>query len=129
MTLAGLDHLQLAIPVGGEDAARGFYGDLLGLREVPKPAELAGRAGAWFVGPGIALHLGTDDPFVPALRAHPAFLVDGLPSLLVARAAAGVPGSPDESVPGVRRAYIADPFGNRIELIESADGGFTEPPS
>lgn len=93
--------MHLAIPAGAEDAARRLYVDLLGLREVPKPSGLAGRDGAWFVGPEIAFHLGVDDPFVPARKAHPAFLVDGLERLLGAFAAAGVHAASDDALRGM----------------------------
>ena len=126
MTLVGLDHVQLAIPAGGEAEARRFYAGLLGLREVPKPAGLAGRGGVWLVGRGIALHLGVERPFVPARKAHPALLVDGLAALIDRLAEAGVPAVPDDALKGISRVYVADPFGNRIELIEAAHGGFTD---
>jgi catechol 2,3-dioxygenase-like lactoylglutathione lyase family enzyme len=127
--LVGIDHVQLAIPAGpeAETSARRFYVDLLGLREVPKPAELAGRGGLWLVGPAIAIHLGVETPFVAARKAHPAVLVEGLPELVASLGAAGTEVAPDEALPRIRRAYVHDPFGNRIELIEAADGGFTEP--
>jgi catechol 2,3-dioxygenase-like lactoylglutathione lyase family enzyme len=127
--LTGIDHVQLAIPAGAEaeDQARRFYADLLGLREVPKPTALAGRGGIWLVGPGVVIHLGVETPFAPARKAHSAFLVSGLPALLAQLRAGGAEVTPDDALPHVRRAHVADPFGNRIELIEAADGGFTEP--
>ena len=79
--LTGLDHIQLALPAEGEAAARAFYGDLLGLTEVARPAPLAARGGCWFVGPGLQLHLGVETPFAPARKAHPAFLVTDLAAL------------------------------------------------
>jgi catechol 2,3-dioxygenase-like lactoylglutathione lyase family enzyme len=123
--IVGLDHVQLAMPAGGEEDARRFYGGLLGLREVAKPAELAGRGGCWFVGPGLALHLGVDEPFEAATQAHPGLLVADLDAGRQALTAAGVPVVDDSSGAPIRRCYTADPFGNRIELIDARDAGFT----
>ncbi len=116
--VTGLDHVQLAMPAGGEGKARAFYAGLLGLREVAKPPELAGRGGCWFEGPGLALHLGVEAPFSPARKAHPALFVADLDAAARALAAAGVAFAPDAALPGVRRGYTHDPFGNRIELIQ-----------
>lgn len=120
--LQGLDHIQLAIPVGGEESARRFYSDVLGLVEISKPAPLAARGGCWFNGPGLQLHLGVEEPFVPARKAHPAFLVRDLAALREQLSLAGVALALDESVPGVRRFYANDPFGNRLEFIQDGDG-------
>jgi catechol 2,3-dioxygenase-like lactoylglutathione lyase family enzyme len=123
--LTGIDHVQLAIPAGAEDRARAFYGGLLGLTEVPKPAALAARGGCWFTGDGVAIHLGVEEPFVPARKAHVALLVDDLPGLRAAFEAAGVEletGGPDVAV---RRFHAFDPFGNRLEFVDARDGGFT----
>lgn len=122
MQIIGLDHLQLAMPAGGEAQARGFYGDLLGLSEIAKPAELAPRGGCWFRGPGVDLHLGVEQPFAPARKAHPALLVADLEACRARLERAGVAITPDATVPGVRRFYAADPFGNRIEFIQAGDG-------
>ena len=113
-SVTGLHHVQLAMPPGAEARARAFYRDVLGLREVPKPAELAGRGGAWFTGGGADVHLGTEDPFTPAAKAHPALVVDDLD----AAHAALVPHGAGEisTLPGLRRFYVVDPFGNRIEI-------------
>jgi len=116
---SAMDHLQLAMPVGGEAMARDFYRDLLGMTELPKPAELAKRGGCWFASGSVQLHLGVESDFRPAKKAHPALRCadyDGLTSRL---RAAGVEVKEDDNIPGVRRCHIADPFGNRIELIES----------
>ena len=123
--LTGVDHVQLAMPPGGEAQARDFYGSLLGLREVPKPEPLAQRGGCWFVGPGIHLHLGVADDFQPARKAHPAFRVRDLASLRDRLTSLAVAVEDDDSLSGVRRFYAADPFGNRIEFIDDANGGFT----
>jgi catechol 2,3-dioxygenase-like lactoylglutathione lyase family enzyme len=125
--VVGLDHVQLAMPAGGEGTARAFYGGLLGLREVPKPAALAVRGGCWFVGRGVALHLGVEADFRPASKAHPALLVDDLLGLRGALEAAGVSVVDDDAAIGVRRFHAFDPFGNRLELVDAADGGFTDP--
>ena len=124
--LTGLDHVQLAIPIDGEAQAREFYGSLLGLREVAKPDLLAQRGGCWFVGPGIYLHLGVAEDFQPGRRAHPAFRVRDLPALREQLLASAIAVVDDDALAGVRRFHAADPFGNRIEFIEDADGGFTE---
>lgn len=121
--LTQLDHIQIAMPAGEEEAARRFYRDLLGLGELAKPAPLAGRGGCWFQGPGIQVHLGVERPrFRPAAKAHPAFTVADLEALRARLAAAGIALTADETVPGVRRFYAADPFGNRLEFIQEGDG-------
>ncbi len=117
MAILGLDHVQLAIPVGGEDRARGFYAGLLGMVEVPKPANLS-PSGCWFTGGAVALHIGVDPDFRPARKAHPALLVDDLEALRTRLAAAGCPIREDKSVEGYARFFTEDPFGNRIELME-----------
>ena len=117
--IVGIEHVQLAMPAGGEDAARGFYSGLLGLPERAKPERLAPRGGCWFEAPGVKLHLGVDVDFRPAQKAHPALLVDDLAALVVALTAAGVEIGPDEPADGRARCYVNDPFGNRIELIQS----------
>jgi catechol 2,3-dioxygenase-like lactoylglutathione lyase family enzyme len=123
--VVGLDHVQIAIPAGGEDAVRRFYGDLLGLTEVPKPAALGDRGGCWLVGPGVALHFGVDEPFQPWRKAHVALVADDLPGLRARLDAAGVMTRDDESTFAVRRFYAWDPFGNRLELVDRRDAGFT----
>jgi catechol 2,3-dioxygenase-like lactoylglutathione lyase family enzyme len=121
MRIVGLDHVQLAMPAGAEAQARAFYAGLLGMRELEKPQQLAARGGCWFEAPGAQLHLGVEAGFSPARKAHPALLVDDLATLLAALAAAGVPITPDDSLPHVRRFYAADPFGNRVEFIQNGD--------
>jgi catechol 2,3-dioxygenase-like lactoylglutathione lyase family enzyme len=117
--LAGIDHVQLAAPAGCEDAARRFFGDLLGLEELEKPEPLRGRGGAWFRVGAQQLHIGVEGGFSPARKAHPAFSVSGYDELLNRLRSAGVEVSDDESIPGLRRCYVADPWGNRIELVEA----------
>ncbi len=119
--VSGLDHVQVAIPAGGEDRARAFYGGLLGLVEVAKPAALAGRGGCWFEGPGISLHLGVEAPFAPATKAHVAICVADLDAARDELERAGVATRPDGLDVGFRRFYAGDPFGNRIELVSRAE--------
>lgn len=118
--IAGIDHVQVAIPPGADDAARAFYGGVLGLPEIPKPAPLNASGGVWFVTGTTQLHIGGQAGFVPAKKAHPAFIVedfDGYCALLRERQVAV---REEAQVAGRRRAGIEDPFGNRIELIEAA---------
>ena len=117
MAVVGLDHIQLAIPPGGEDAARKFWFGLLGLHEVPKPPQLS-RSGCWFAGDGVNLHLGADPDFRPAAKAHPALLVDNLAELRAALEAAGHVTRDDTPVDGYRRFFASDPFGNRLEFMQ-----------
>ena len=116
--VVGIDHVQLAMPRGGEDRAREFYAGLLGIPEVQKPETLAARGGVWFGRGDVRVHLGVDAEFRPALKAHPAFLVEDLGALVERLRAAGVQAVDDELLPGYLRAYVADPFGNRLELME-----------
>ncbi|MEP6638960.1 MAG: VOC family protein [Chloroflexota bacterium] len=126
--IVGIDHVQLSMPPGGEAEARRFYGGVLGLREVAKPAELAGRGGCWFLGTDAAIHLAPEDAFRPHAKAHPALVVQDLGAARQALAAAGVPIEEDDSGLPVRRCYVRDPFGNRIELVDARDAGFSEGP-
>lgn len=112
-----IDHVQLAMPPGQEEKARSFYRDLLGMTEVPKPAQLAKRGGCWFESGGVQLHLGVEEDFRPAKKAHPAVRCRDYEGLTSRLRAAGVEVKYDDSIPGVRRCHIFDPFGNRIELI------------
>ena len=113
-----IDHVQLAIPSGQEEVARRFYVGLLELTELERPERLRGRGGAWFqVGP-VQLHLGVEEDFRPAKKAHPGLLLEGLPALVERLRAAGVPIVPDTELPGYARVFVSDPFGNRIELLE-----------
>jgi catechol 2,3-dioxygenase-like lactoylglutathione lyase family enzyme len=115
--LSALHHIQLAMPEGGEAQARAFYGGLLGLPEAAKSAALAGRGGVWFETATIRLHLGVERPFVPARKAHPAFETPDLDALAARLASAGAPVIADADLPGYRRFFTADPFGNRIEML------------
>ena len=116
--LVALDHVQLAMPPGGEAAARAFYVGVLGMVEIPKPAELEGRGGVWFGVEGVELHLGVDPDFRPARKAHPGLRVTGLPALIARCEAAGYPALAGTALPGRQRVHVADPFGNRLELLE-----------
>ena len=117
MRVVGVDHVQLAMPAGEEDKARAFYAGLLGLPEKPKPAELAGRGGVWFESAQVKIHLGVEREFRPAKKAHPGLLVEGLSELAARLRAAGYEVI-DEPVDRRPRAFVNDPFGNRLELIE-----------
>jgi len=114
--LLRIDHVQLAMPPGGEAAAEAFYTGVLGLPRVPKPPLLAVRGGCWFESPAVHVHLGVEDGFVPARKAHPAFVVDDLRSFV---AASGLDVRWSDEVPGTVRCHLDDPFGNRLELIDA----------
>ena len=118
MTVTGIDHVQIAAPPGCEAAARAFYGGLLGLEELPKPEPLASRGGCWFRAGNEELHVGVEDPFAPARKAHPGFVVDDLGALRATLAAEGIDVRDDRDLPGVERFYAEDPFGNRLEFRE-----------
>jgi catechol 2,3-dioxygenase-like lactoylglutathione lyase family enzyme len=113
-----IEHVQLAMPLGGEEAARRFYAGILGIPEVLKPANLVVRGGAWFVRGDVRVHFGVERDFRPAKKAHPAFRVSNLRELAERLRAAGFEVAEDESLDGYERVYTADPFGNRIELME-----------
>ena len=118
MTITGIDHIQLAMPGGREDEARAFYARLLGIPEIPKPPELAKRGGAWFESGAVKVHLGVEQDFRPARKAHPALLVRDLRGLVLRLREAGVDIVDDEPLPGYDRVFATDPFGNRLELLE-----------
>jgi catechol 2,3-dioxygenase-like lactoylglutathione lyase family enzyme len=115
--VARLDHVQLAMPPGEEAAAASFYASLLGLEQVPKPAELASRGGCWFERDGVRVHLGVEADFRPARKAHPGLVVSGIDALAATLEGAGYGLRWEDDVPGVRHFYVDDPFGNRIEII------------
>jgi catechol 2,3-dioxygenase-like lactoylglutathione lyase family enzyme len=106
------------MPPGGEEAARAFYRDTLGIGEVVKPPHLAARGGCWFEQGALKVHLGVESDFRPARKAHPAFIVLGLPALVARLKALGYPVPEDQPLEGYDRVYADDPFGNRIELME-----------
>lgn len=115
-----LHHVQVSCPGGSESASRSFYGDLLGLTEVPKPPALAKRGGVWFRGEGYELHIGVEEDFVPAQKAHPAFLVPDAEALAGRLEDAGVDVTWDSGFPGYRRFHTHDPHGNRVEILAAA---------
>ncbi len=117
-TFERLHHVQLAIPPGGEDRCRAFWGGILGMDEVEKPPVLASRGGCWFRGGGLEVHLGVEQEFAPARKAHPGILVQDLRGLASRLEQAGVEVTWDPEFPGHDRFYAADPFGNRLEFLE-----------
>lgn len=119
LPFTAIDHVQLAMPAGGEQAAREFYGGLLGMIEIPKPTELAKRGGAWFTSGAVQIQLGIEADFRPAKKAHPALKCSDYDAMLVKLRVAGISIQEDRNVPGVERCHIEDPFGNRIEMIKS----------
>ncbi len=113
-----LHHVQLAMPEGGEASARHFYADILGLRETEKPLQLQSRGGVWFEQGQIRIHLGVEKPFAAARKAHPAFRVASLEETILLLLAKDIEIRRDVDLPDMKRVYIDDPFGNRIELLE-----------
>lgn len=121
MSLTAIDHVQLAAPPGCEDAARAFFGSLLGLPELSKPSSLAARGGVWFaVGPSQQLHIGVAAAFVPALKAHPAFVASDPDALAARLEAAGHEVRWDDELSEVKRFFVNDPWGNRLEILAAA---------
>jgi catechol 2,3-dioxygenase-like lactoylglutathione lyase family enzyme len=118
VTVIRLDHVQLAMPAGGEEDATAFYDGILGISVVPKPPHLAARGGCWFESGDLKVHVGVDADFRPATKAHPAFIVDDVRALAGEIAAAGYRVVDDEPLDGYDRVYVHDPFGNRIELMQ-----------
>ncbi len=112
-----IHHVQLACPPGAEERARAYYAGLLGLTELAKPAALAARGGCWFAGHGIELHLGVEEPFVPARKAHPGLLWPDLDALAARLGAAGHAVAWGDELPGYRRFHTHDVFGNRLEFL------------
>lgn len=116
--IVGLDHVQLAMPIGAEDRARAFYAGILGLSEVPKPPDMAMRGGCWFESGAARIHLGGESEFHPARKAHPALLVEDLGAIREVLAQHGVEFTEGGPLDGYERGDIEDPFGNRIELMQ-----------
>jgi catechol 2,3-dioxygenase-like lactoylglutathione lyase family enzyme len=116
MAILGIDHVQVAAPPGCEKAARAFYGGVLGLEEIQKPEALAARGGCWFRAGEQELHVGVEEAFAPARKAHPGLVADDLEELAGRLRAAGHVTAFDAAVPGARRFHVADPFGNRLEI-------------
>lgn len=115
-----IHHVQVAMPPGGEAVARAFYGDMLGFEEVEKPASLEGRGGVWFQTGNLQLHVGVEEDFLPAKKAHIAYLVDDLEVMKQRLEAAHLPTSYDVPLPGYDRLHTTDIFGNRLELLTPA---------
>ena len=120
--IRGLHHVQIAAPPGCEADARRFYGELLGLPELAKPEPLRARGGVWFRCGRQQLHVGVDERFEPARKAHPALAAWKYDELLARLRDAGVHVEPAETIPGVRRSYVSDPWGNRLELVDVPRG-------
>jgi catechol 2,3-dioxygenase-like lactoylglutathione lyase family enzyme len=118
-----LEHVQIAMPRGREAEARAFYAGVLDLPEVAKPAELAARGGCWFEDGAIKIHLGVERDFRPARKAHVALVVEDLNAVLAAVRALGCQAQDPEQAGAFLQAYVFDPFGNRIELLEEPSGG------
>jgi catechol 2,3-dioxygenase-like lactoylglutathione lyase family enzyme len=118
--VARIDHLQIAAPVGCEAAAREFYGSILGMHEIEKPPILRARGGCWFECGSQQLHIGVEQNFQAAKKAHPAFAVFQLDELREILSARGVKVIEDDNLPGTRRFYAEDPWGNRLEFVEIA---------
>ncbi|MEW6762368.1 MAG: VOC family protein [Pseudomonadota bacterium] len=117
--IAGIDHVQVAIPPGADEAARAFYGGVLGLSEIPKPAPLNASGGVWYTTGASQLHIGAEQGFTPNKKAHPAFVVEEFEEYCALLRERGVAVREEVQVYGRRRAGIEDPFGNRVELIEA----------
>jgi catechol 2,3-dioxygenase-like lactoylglutathione lyase family enzyme len=118
MLVQRLDHVQLAMPAGGEARARDFYQGILGIPEVPKPPHLAKRGGCWFEAGQLKIHLGVESDFRPARKAHPGLIVSDLRVLADRLQVAGYTLRDDEPLEGYDRVYVEDPFGNRLELLQ-----------
>ena len=118
MRVEAIDHVQLAMPAGGEERARKFYAEVLGIPEKAKPANLAARGGVWFERGTLKIHLGVEKDFRAARKAHPALLVTRLVSLVERLRREGFGVKDDEPLEGYERVYTSDPFGNRLELLE-----------
>jgi len=119
MKILAFDHVHIAMPAGEEGKARAFYAGVLGLIEIPKPPQLAGRGGAWFRLGEVVIHLGVEADFRPARKAHPAVVVDDLDTFIARCREHGVEIDGDQPpLEGYKRVHIFDPFGNRFELME-----------
>ncbi|MGV9426758.1 VOC family protein [Streptomyces sp. NPDC003656] len=119
--LVAVDHVQLAAPVGSEDALRAFYTGALGMTEIPKPPVLAARGGCWFQAGQVRLHLGVEDDFRPARKAHPGLRVRDIEAYAARLTAHGTTVTWDDNLPGHRRCYAEDPVGNRLEFLEPTE--------
>jgi catechol 2,3-dioxygenase-like lactoylglutathione lyase family enzyme len=113
-----IDHVQLAAPKGCEPKARDFFGEILGFLEIEKPEELKKRGGVWFEFGGFQIHIGAEENFAPAKKAHPAFEVQNLDGLKIKLIEKKVSYTEDNNLPGAKRIHTTDPFGNRLEFLE-----------
>lgn len=113
-----IDHVQLAAPVGGEERARAFYKHILGFEEIEKPDSLKQRGGVWFRSGDVHIHIGVEEKFIPAKKAHPAIEIDQIEKLHKALLDKGINVTIDARLPGANRFYIHDYFGNRLEFLE-----------
>lgn len=118
----GIDHVQIAAPAGCEEEARRFYGEILRMSELPKPAVLSHRGGVWFQCGHHQLHIGVQEDFHPATKAHPAFEVSDLNRLREQLSRHGITMKEDVPLPGILRVHVNDPFGNRLEFVETRKG-------
>ncbi|WP_153397683.1 VOC family protein [Ornithinicoccus halotolerans] len=117
--VVGLHHVQVVVPAGSEERVRGYYGGVLGLPEIEQPPAIAARGGVWFAAGEQELHVGVEEPFRPARKAHPCFLVADLDAVAEAVESAGGEVRWDEQIPGVRRFHTDDLFGNRVEVRQA----------
>jgi catechol 2,3-dioxygenase-like lactoylglutathione lyase family enzyme len=119
MTVLGIDHVQVAMPPGGEDEARAFYGGILGMEELPKPETLRELGGCWFRAGAQELHVGVEAEFAPARKAHPGLVVTDLRAVRERLAEAGAAHEDDAKIEGIERLFVDDPFGNRLEVRQT----------
>jgi len=119
MTVVGIDHVHIAAPAACEDEARYFYGWLLGMEEIPKPEAIRGRGGCWFRAGAQEVHIGVEESFAPARKAHPGFVVSDLAAVRERLRASETPYLDDTKIEGVDRLFAHDPFGNRLELRQA----------
>lgn len=117
-SIGKIDHVQVAAPKGGEAEARQFYSEILGMKEIDKPEPLKARGGVWFEFDDFQLHVGIEEPFAPAKKAHPAFKASGFEALKKHLIERGAEVKDDDSIPGVERFFVFDPFGNRLEFLK-----------
>jgi catechol 2,3-dioxygenase-like lactoylglutathione lyase family enzyme len=116
--LVAVDHVQLAAPPGSEDTLRSYYAGVLGMTEIPKPPALAARGGCWFEAGSVRLHLGIEEDFRPARKAHPGLRVRDIEAYADRLTAKGAEVTWDDDLPGHLRFYSKDPVGNRLEFLE-----------
>lgn len=120
-SVPGIHHVQVAMPASREGDARRFYGELLGMPELEKPASLQSLGGVWFQSGSIDLHVGVEEPFLPAKKAHVAYQVADLDAVADRLKSAGFVVNFDDRLPGYRRFYTEDPFGNRVEILTPSE--------